>query len=163
MNETTIDGVATKVLGRHADERGYFMEVGRISTDPFFAVPGVKQISTAIRQGGPQSLTAWHLHPDQYDWWWVAEGDLEVALIDFRTQSPTYRRVNGFRMGDRSDRDLVLKIPAGVAHGYRVRTGPARLVYLTSMDYTPAQELRLDPGDPELRQLYDWSRPESAG
>jgi dTDP-4-dehydrorhamnose 3,5-epimerase len=149
-----IDGVETKRLIRHSDERGHFMELARLREDPFFADPGVAQLSTAVRLAG---VTAWHLHPTQVDWWWVAEGDLQVAMLDRRPASPTRDAVVELLMGEHYDQSLVLKIPAGVAHGYKVRAGPVRLVYLTSRTYDPKEELRLDAADPELVKLYDWS------
>jgi dTDP-4-dehydrorhamnose 3,5-epimerase len=150
-----IDGLETKRLIRHADERGYFMELARLREDPFFADPGVEQVSLALRLAG---VTAWHLHPTQVDWWWVAQGDLQVAVLDRRPGSPTPNAVAEFLMGEHFDQGFVLKIPAGVAHGYKVRAGPVRLFYLTSRTYDPNEELRLDPGDPELVTLYDWSK-----
>ncbi|HEV2249802.1 MAG TPA: dTDP-4-dehydrorhamnose 3,5-epimerase family protein, partial [Candidatus Limnocylindria bacterium] len=151
-----IDGVETKALVRHADERGYFLELARLREDPFFADPGVAQVSTAVRLAG---LVAWHLHPTQVDWWWVAEGDLQVALLDRRPASGTFNAVDELRMGERSDQGFVLRIPAGVAHGYRVLAGPVRMVYLASRTYDPSEELRLDPADPELARLWDWTKP----
>ena len=150
-----IDGVETKRLIRHADERGHFMELARLRDDPFFAVPGVAQVSTAVRLAG---VTAWHQHPTQVDWWWVIDGDLRVALLDRRPASRTQDQVDEFHMGVESDQGFVLKIPSGVAHGYKVLRGPARLLYLTSRTYDPAEELRLDPADPSLVKLYDWSK-----
>jgi dTDP-4-dehydrorhamnose 3,5-epimerase len=150
-----IEGVETKRLIRHADERGHFMELARLRDDPFFADPGVAQVSTAVRLAG---VTAWHLHPTQVDWWWVADGDLQVALLDRRPTSPTRDAVMELLLGTHFDEDVVLKIPAGVAHGHKVRAGPVRLFYLTSRTYDPAEELRLDPRDPELVRLYDWSK-----
>jgi len=148
-----IAGVEVKRLVRHEDERGFFLELARLSTDPFFSDPGVAQVSTALRRAG---LVAWHLHPTQVDWWWVIEGDLRVGLLDRRDGSPTRDQVAEYRMGERSDQGFVLKIPAGVAHGYKVVHGPIRMLYLASRTYDPAEELRLDPSDPELAKLYDW-------
>jgi dTDP-4-dehydrorhamnose 3,5-epimerase len=150
-----IEGVGVKRLVPHADERGVFVELARLADDPFFADPGVAQVSTSLRHGG---IVAWHLHPTQVDWWWVAQGDLQVAVLDRRPGSPTWNAVAEFLMGEHFDQGFVLRIPAGVAHGYKVRTGPVRLYYLTSRTYDPAEELRLDPGDPELAKLYDWSK-----
>jgi dTDP-4-dehydrorhamnose 3,5-epimerase-like enzyme len=155
--KATIAGVATFRLVRHPDERGYFMELGRVTDEPFFADPGVKQISYPLRLAG---VTAWHIHPHQFDWWWVAQGDLQVALLDRRPGSATYNTVNEFLMGDHFDQDYWLKIPAGVAHGFKVRNGPARLLYLTSMVYSTAEEQRLDPLDLELAAIYDWFKPD---
>lgn len=148
-----IDGVSTKQLTRHTDDRGLFMEIGRLASDPFFAEPGVVQISTAVRRAG---VVAWHVHPTQVDWWWVVEGVLQVAVLDRRPGSATYNAVQELILGDAAGPDIVLKIPAGVAHGYKVRSGPVRLLYLASGTYDPAEELRLDPRDPELARLYDW-------
>lgn len=133
------------------------MELARFESDPFFADPGVRQASFPVRLGG---VTAWHMHPTQVDWWWVAQGDLQVALLDRRSDSPTYNRVNEFLMGEHFDQSFILKIPPGVAHGFRVRNGPVRLLYFTSLTYDRAEEQRLDPADPELARLYDWSRPD---
>lgn len=152
-----IAGTASKKLERHADERGYFMELGRIKADPFFSDPGVAQISAPVRLGG---FTAWHVHPNQVDWWWVASGSLEVVLLDRRAGSATYNEVDKYLMGEHFDQSFVLRIPAGVAHGFRVRSGPAQLLYLTSLTYDPKEELRLDPRDPELAARYDWLAPD---
>jgi dTDP-4-dehydrorhamnose 3,5-epimerase-like enzyme len=155
LNEPTIEGVATLALVRHHDERGYFMELSRLTEEPFFADPGVKQISYPLRLAG---VTAWHLHPNQFDWWWVAQGDLQVALLDRREGSATVNRVDEFFMGEHFDQSFWLKIPAGVAHGFKVRTAPMRLLYLTSSVYNKAEEQRLDPRDPALAAIYDWFR-----
>lgn len=152
-----IAGVATKQLIRHFDERGFFMELARLRDDPFFAQPGVAQVSLPLRLAG---ITAWHLHPTQVDWWWIAEGDIQVALIDRRRDSATYNEVMEYFLGEHFDQGSILKIPAGVAHGFRVRLGPARLLYFTSKTYDRAEELRLDPRDPDLVALYDWFRPD---
>jgi dTDP-4-dehydrorhamnose 3,5-epimerase-like enzyme len=157
VNEATISGVEKLTLTRHLDERGYFMEVARLHENPFFADPGVKQVSFPLRLAG---VTAWHVHPNQYDWWWVAQGDLQVALLDRRSGSATYQQVNEFLMGEHFDQSFWLKIPAGVAHGFKVRSSPARLLYFTSMAYTREEEGRLDPRDPELSAIYDWFKPD---
>ncbi len=157
MNEVTIQGVAKKELTRHLDERGYFMELARLKEDPFFADPGVAQVSSPVRLSG---ITAWHLHRNQVDWWWVAQGDLQVVLLDRRPESPTFNQVDELFMGEHFDPSFCLKIPTGVAHGFKVRSGPARLLYFTSMTYRLEEELRLDPRDPELARLYDWFKPE---
>ncbi len=157
MNEASIQGVAKLPLVRHHDERGYFMELARITEEPFFSDPGVKQISYPLRLAG---VTAWHVHPHQVDWWWVAEGDLQVALLDRRPGSATRDAVNEFLMGEHFDQAFWLKIPAGVAHGFKVRSGPVRLLYLTSMTYNTAEEQRIDPRDLALVKLYDWFKPD---
>lgn len=150
-----IAGVVVRQLARHDDERGFFVELARLEADPFFSDPGVAQVSTALRHRG---VVAWHLHPTQVDWWWVVSGDVRVALLDRRVGSATRDQVDEFQMGEQSGQSFVLKIPAGIAHGYRVVHGPVRMLYLASRTYDPAEELRLDPRDPELVARYDWYR-----
>ncbi|MBI4991559.1 dTDP-4-dehydrorhamnose 3,5-epimerase, partial [Candidatus Gottesmanbacteria bacterium] len=36
----------------------------------------------------------------QIDWWYVAKGTLKVALYDLRKDSPTYRELNQFILGE---------------------------------------------------------------
>ena len=75
-------------------------------------------------------------------------------MLDRRSGSATYNEVQELVLS--ADSDTILKIPAGVAHGHKVRSGPVRLMYLASGMYDPAEEGRLDPRDPELVKLYDW-------
>ena len=75
-----IDGVVFKELATHADERGYFRELIRV-TDDFFG-EGFGQLSHAVVYTGVAK--AWHIHKIQIDWWYVATGTLRVALHDTR-------------------------------------------------------------------------------
>jgi dTDP-4-dehydrorhamnose 3,5-epimerase len=59
-------------------------------------------------------------------------------------------------MGD-SLPSQILKIPPGVAHGYRVLEGPMHLFYITSRIYDPEDEGRIPHDDPQIG--YDWTRP----
>ena len=148
----TIAGVVVQPLVRHADERGYFEELIRV-TDPWFA-EGFAQLSHSKMY--PGVVKAWHIHPTQIDWWYVAAGRLLVALHDRREDSPTYRVTQELHLGD----DLppaLLKIPAGVAHGCRALGGePAHLFYVTSRTYDPAEEGRIAHDDADIG--YDWLR-----
>lgn len=143
-----IEGVAVKELVRHPDERGYFEEIIRV-TDPFFS-EGFGQLSRSFMVDGV--VKAWHVHKTQIDWWFVVTGSIKAALYDTREHSPTHKELNEFEMGD--THSIVLKIPPGVAHGLKVVTGPAHLVYVTSSVYTPDEEGRIPYDDPGIG--YDW-------
>lgn len=144
-----IDGVATKVLIRHPDERGFFEELIRIS-DPIFA-EGFGQLSRSSMITGV--VKAWHVHKTQIDWWYVVKGTVKVALFDRRQGSPTHKDLNEFILGEEGQ-DIILKIPAGVAHGLKVIKGPAELVYVTSGVYSKDEEGRISYDDAEIG--YDW-------
>ena len=143
-----IDGVQTKTLIRHPDERGFFEELIRVS-DPFFT-EGFGQLSHSFMIEGV--VKAWHVHKTQIDWWYVLKGIVKVALYDTRQDSKTYTELQEFVVG--GDTNLIIKIPAGVAHGCKVLTGPADLVYVTSSLYSKDEEGRIPYDDKGIG--YDW-------
>lgn len=150
MKQPTIFGAELKALVTHHDERGYFREIIR-STDPFFEA-GFGQWSLSLMHTGVAK--AWHVHQIQWDWWYVAQGALKVALHDLRVSSPTYGETNTFFLGDDYEAG-VLAIPPGVAHGCRALQGPAKLMYITSQVYNPADEGRVPHDDPAIG--FDWT------
>jgi dTDP-4-dehydrorhamnose 3,5-epimerase len=154
MPAGTIEGVTIHQLARHADDRGYFEELIR-STDAFFG-EGFGQLSHS--KMFPGVVKAWHIHKTQIDWWYVAFGRLRVALHDLRDGSPTWGTTQELQMGDDLP-PIILKIPAGVAHGCRaIGETPAHLFYVTSCIYNPEEEGRIPHDDPGIG--YDWlSRP----
>lgn len=144
-----IDGVSVKELVRHPDERGFFEELIRV-TDPFFK-EGFGQLSRSSMHSGV--VKAWHIHKTQVDWWYVVMGTVKVALYDGRGGSPTKGNLMEFILGEGGS-DIILKIPAGVAHGLKVTKGPAELIYITSGTYDKEEEGRISYDDPAIG--YDW-------
>lgn len=148
-NIKLINGVALKELVRHKDERGYFEELIRVSDD--FFQEGFGQLSHSVMY--PGVIKAWHIHKTQTDWWFVASGDLKVALYDTRLRSSTYKRTNEFILGEHGD-NFILKIPPKVAHGCKVIGVVTELVYVTSTPYDQSEEGRIPYDDPSIG--YNW-------
>ncbi len=146
-----IHGVVVKELVTHVDERGFFRELIR-ATDDFFA-EGFGQLSHALVHAGVAK--AWHIHKVQIDWWYVATGTLRVGLHDTRPESPTYRETMELLLGENMP-GKVLRVPPGVAHGFRCIAGPAHMFYVTSKVYDPEDEGRIPHDDPTIG--YDWLR-----
>lgn len=99
-------------------------------------------------------VKAWHYHHVQYDWWYIASGQLQVALYDNREESRTYRKKLEFKLGERSKYgsdtfEACVCIPPGVLHGCRVLSPEADLFYITSQTYDPNEEGRI-PFNSEL-------------
>lgn len=147
--ESKIKDVVIKELKTHTDERGFFRELIR-TNDNFFA-EGFGQLSHSLMFDGV--IKAWHLHRIQTDWWYVVSGVLRAGLCDMRPDSPTYKMVMDFLMGD-LQAERILKIPPGVAHGCKTIQGPINLFYVTSHVYNPDDEVRLPYYDPEID--FDW-------
>ncbi|MEZ4769758.1 MAG: dTDP-4-dehydrorhamnose 3,5-epimerase family protein [Caldilineales bacterium] len=144
-----IDGVAIKQLTTYPDQRGFFREVVRV-TDDFFGEGFGQWSHTKSYQG---VVKAWHVHQKQVDWWYVASGRVKVALYDTRADSPTHGHLMEILLGE-DMAPSVLRVPPGVAHGYRVLSPEAHLFYITSRTYDPDDEGRLPHDDPEIG--YDW-------
>lgn len=144
-----IDGIQTKNLIRLPDERGFFEELIRAS-DPIFS-EGFGQLSRSSMVTGV--VKAWHVHKSQIDWWYIVKGTIKVALYDNRSSSATHKELNEYTLGD-GGQDIILKIPAGVAHGLKVVQGPAELVYVTSGIYSKDEEGRIPHDDALIG--YDW-------
>lgn len=145
-----IHGVEIKELVTHSDERGFFREIIRRS-DRIFS-EGFGQWSHTVSYQGVAK--AWHVHQRQTDWWYVAVGVVKAALYDPRPGSPTYGQLQELLLGD-GQPAIVLKIPPGVAHGYRVLSGPAHIFYIASHEYDGTDEGRIPHDDPEIG--YDWT------
>ena len=153
---TGISGVTFKILRTHGDDRGFFREVIR-ENDPVFVQGHFGQWSHSFMQRNV--VKAWHYHHLQYDWWYLALGQAETALIDFREESPTFKKKLLFKMGDSAEfgadtLDICIGIPPGVLHGCRVLSDSAHLFYITSRTYDPGDEGRYPFNSSEVD--HDW-------
>ena len=145
-----IDGVIVKKPTVHSDDRGYLMEVLRDDEPVFHEVR-----QTTFTVAYPGVIKAFHWHKRQWDVWFFHFGSAQVVLYDMRKDSPTRGETQVLYAGERSP--LVIAIPPGVAHGYRVLgTQPAGLLYHTTEHYDPADpdEERIPFDDPAIG--FDW-------
>lgn len=147
-----IDGVRAAPYAIWPDDRGYFMEILRVGHGLAGGFsPATTQISAAL--GYPSTIKAFHYHLEQTDYWAVAQGMLQVGLVDLRAGSPTFGRKNTLYIG--TMRPWQLLIPPGVGHGYKViGRDAALLVYVTDRTYNPKDEGRIPYNDPRIN--YDW-------
>lgn len=146
-----IQDVVVKKLVRHCDNRGFFMEVLR-DDDELLKRFGQASLSKSY----PGVIKAFHYHEKQDDLWFFPVGNAQVVLHDLREDSPTKGETNTFYMGE--DNPILLVIPIGVAHGYRVLGNePATIMYFTTMSYDPKDpdEKRIEWDDPSIG--YDWT------
>lgn len=145
-----IDGVMVKKLIKHPDDRGFFMEIAR---DDDNLLKKFGQISMSLTY--PGVIKAFHFHQKQDDLWFFPVGNAQTVLFDQRETSATFGHTDTYYLGENNP--LLLLIPAGVAHGYRVLGNtPAVIVYLTTESYQPDQpdEYRIAWNDPMIG--FDW-------
>jgi dTDP-4-dehydrorhamnose 3,5-epimerase len=146
-----IDGVVVKDCVLHADDRGTLLEVIR-DDEPVFRE--VRQTTFTVTY--PGVIKAFHWHRRQWDVWFFSSGMAQVVLHDLREDGATHGQTDVYYMGEY--RPLVIAIPPGVAHGYRVLGAvPAGLLYHTTEHYDQADpdEERL-PFD-DARIGFDWT------
>ena len=146
-----IDGVELKPLVRHADDRGYLAELLR-ADEPIFSGFGQANLTVTY----PGVVKAWHYHKEQDDLWVCTSGMIRAAMYDPREGSPTFGQTQEVYMGDQNP--VLLKIPIGVLHGYKVvGTEPAMVIYFVTTPYSREHpdEYRVPWDDPSIP--FDWS------
>ena len=146
-----LPGVEVKPLVRHADDRGYFAELLR-ADEPVFSGFGQANVTMTY----PGVVKAWHYHRKQDDLWACVSGMIRVGLYDMREGSETFGKTADLYLGDYNP--ALVKIPIGVAHGYRVVSStPAIVIYFVTTPYDPRDpdEYRLAWDAPEIP--FDWS------
>lgn len=160
QSEDLISGVEIEPIAHWPDERGSFAELFRFGSE------GIARDFLALKEGSvqvsvttsyPGAIKAIHYHMEQTDLWVPLKGMLQVFLYDLRERAETWGRTNTLFIGD--SRPWKLRIPPGVAHGYKVLgTKSGCLLYATNRFYNPADEGRLPYDDPDINYLWQ-SRP----
>jgi dTDP-4-dehydrorhamnose 3,5-epimerase len=158
-----IEGVSVLPLRRFVDDRGFFMELYRSGATHagtedmarFFEGVPVAQLnfSTVDVDGHIKGL---HYHLKQEDLWFCPPpSKMKVVLYDVRKDSPTSGATQVVVLGD--GKDAVLRIPAGVAHGYRPLTNPCSLFYIVTKTFEMADpdEYRIAWDHPAIKDLWE--------
>lgn len=145
-----IKEVKTKKLRVIPDERGWLMEILRCD-DEIFEKFGQVYLTTAY----PGVVKAWHYHKKQTDNFTCIKGMMKVALYDAREDSPTYKEINEFFVGDKNP--LLISVPPLVYHGFKaIGTEVAYFISIPTLpyNYEEPDEYRLPPDTKEIP--YDW-------
>ena len=82
----------------------------------------------------------------------VVDGEIFDVVVDLRKASPTFGQWNGVTLSGENKR--MLWIPPGFAHGFRVVSQGAHVLYKATDYYAPDSERTLAWNDPELK--IDW-------
>jgi dTDP-4-dehydrorhamnose 3,5-epimerase len=82
----------------------------------------------------------------------VVVGEILDVAVDLRRSSPTFGGWQAVRLSDENKR--MLWVPAGFAHGFRVVTDQAHVLYKATDYYAPEHERTLAWNDPDLK--IDW-------
>jgi dTDP-4-dehydrorhamnose 3,5-epimerase len=147
--ETGIDGAKLIKLKVFGDARGGFFEAFRAS----WFKPDQKWVQWNVSRSAGNVVRGLHFHKLQTDFWMVPQGKIQVALVDLRKKSATYRTACCVILDAADPRGLY--IPPGVLHGYKILQD-ATVMYLVDVEYTGQDEYGVRWNDPELRLPKDW-------
>lgn len=145
-----IDGVKIKKLRVIPDERGWLTEILR-NDDEIYSEFGQVYVTTAY----PEVVKAWHLHKKQVDNSACICGMIKVVLYDQRKDSPTYKEINQFYMGEKNP--MLIRIPTYVYHGFKAigdKTAYVMNIPTLPYNYNEPDEQRLPADTDEIP--YDW-------
>lgn len=148
-----IEGVKTRKLAVHCDERGRLMEMLRRDDPEMDVTFGQVYMTTAY----PGVTKAWHYHRNQTDHFVCVKGMMKVVLYDAREESPTHGEINEFFIGEHNN--TIVEIPPLVYHGFKcISETEAMVVNITTntYDYRNPDEYRVAPHSGEIP--YDWTR-----
>ena len=160
---TPIDGVATLRLSRHTDDRGFFFEIFRVQANHpesralsefFDGAPAAQMNYSVVDADG--HVKGLHYHLNQEDiWFFPPPSKAKVVLLDIRKSSPTFQKTQVLIAG--GGQDVLIRIPAGVAHGYRPLSNPCALLYVVTQTFDPASpdEFRVAWNHPAVKDLWD--------
>lgn len=138
------------------DQRGYFREWFKI--DDVFNQTGldfrVQQANFSLsRQGVIRGIHYSLASNGQAKWVTCVSGSIVDVIVDLRTDSPTYKKVEYIELT--ADNGKAVLIGPGLGHGFIANEDNTGVAYLLNSSYDPQQEHEISPADPDL--LIKWN------
>jgi dTDP-4-dehydrorhamnose 3,5-epimerase len=150
---TSLPGVVILEPRVFGDERGFFLES---YNERAFEGLGIQERFVQDNHSGSRRNVLRGLHyqikQPQGKLVRAVEGDILDVAVDVRRSSPTFGGWEAVRLSGENKR--MLWIPAGFAHGFRVMSESAQVLYKATDYYAPEHERTLAWNDPDLK--IDW-------
>jgi dTDP-4-dehydrorhamnose 3,5-epimerase len=150
---TSLPGVVILEPRVFGDERGFFLES---YNEKAFAELGIKEHFVQDNHSSSRRNVLRGLHyqikQPQGKLVRAVEGEILDVAVDVRRSSPTFGGWAAVRLTGENQR--MLWIPSGFAHGFRVISEKAQVLYKASDYYAPEHERTLAWNDRDLK--IDW-------
>jgi dTDP-4-dehydrorhamnose 3,5-epimerase len=147
---TSLPGVFILEPRVFGDERGFFLES---YNERVFVELGIEEKFVQDNHSSSQRNVLRGLHYQvqntQGKLVRVAEGEILDVAVDLRRSSPTFGGWEAVRLSGENKR--MLWIPKGFAHGFRVISETAQVLYKATDYYAPEFERTLAWNDPNLK------------
>jgi len=150
---TSLNGVFVLEPRVFGDERGFFLESYNERVMAQLGIPErfVQDNHSCSRRDVLRGLH-YQVKREQGKLVRVVEGEILDVAVDLRRSSPSFGRWEAVRLSGENKR--MLWVPAGFAHGFRVISEKAHVLYKASNYYSPEDERTLAWNDPDLK--IDW-------
>ena len=151
---TSLPGVVILEPRVFGDERGFFLESYNEKT---FAAVGIAERFVQDNHSSSRRNVLRGLHyqikQPQGKLVRVVEGEILDVAVDVRRSSPKFGRWEAVRLSSENKR--MLWIPVGFAHGFRVISEKAQVLYKATDYYAPQHERTLAWNDPDLKIQWE--------
>ena len=157
VRQQLIAGVHVAEVLHVPRDHGVITEIYRPAWDP----SGLPVVHCYQSRLFPSAIGAWSCHAKQIDRLFVNSGLLKVVLYDGREDSPTYKRLNIFHVGD--VRPTFMCLPPGVWHGIQnLGSTDALMLNFPSIayDYDDPDHYRLAYDSPLIP--FSWTAEQAA-
>jgi dTDP-4-dehydrorhamnose 3,5-epimerase len=150
---TSLSGVFVLEPRVFRDERGFFLEsynrrlMAEVGIDQEFVQDNHSYSSSNVLRG-----LHYQVKNPQGKLVRVASGEILDVAVDLRRSSASFGRWEAVRLS--GDNHRMLWIPVGFAHGFRVISETAHVLYKATDFYAPEHERTLAWNDPQLN--IDW-------
>jgi dTDP-4-dehydrorhamnose 3,5-epimerase len=148
--ETSLPGVFILEPRVFGDERGFFFESYnyKVMAEVGIAERFVQDNHSSSRRNVLRGLH-YQVKQPQGKLVRVAEGEILDVAVDLRRSSPTFGRWKAVHLS--GDNKRMLWIPSGFAHGFRVISEKAHVLYKATDFYALEHERTLAWDDPDLK------------
>ena len=151
---TSLAGVLLLEPRVFGDDRGFFLESYNQRT---FAELGIKEPFVQDNHSFSEKNVVRGLHyqiqQPQGKLVRAITGEILDVVLDMRRSSPTLGKWEAFRLSSENKR--MLWVPRGFAHGFRVVSRTAHVLYKTTDFYVPEHERSVAWNDPALKISWD--------
>ena len=153
ITKTVLPGVLVLEPRVFGDPRGFFLESynERVFADVGIRERFVQDNHSYSKRNVLRGLHYQIQHP-QGKLVRVGDGEILDVAVDLRRSSPTFGKWEAVRLSGTNKK--MMWIPPGFAHGFRVVSEAAHVLYKTTDYYTPEFERTLAWNDPDLN--IDW-------
>lgn len=136
------------------DDRGFFLESYNQRT---FAELGIEEAFVQDNHSYSEKNVLRGLHyqirQPQGKLVRAVTGEIVDVALDLRRGSPTFGKWEAFKLSGENKR--MLWVPRGFAHGFRVASSSAHVLYKTTDFYAPEHERTVSWNDPALKIAWE--------